>query len=136
MKTYTTHYTVEWAQCDIAGIVYYPHFYAWFDQSTERMFKSMGFSYAVMKERFGILGIPLLETGATYKNACKLGDEMTMTSGVSENNEKTFLVKHQLHHNDGRLALEGFERRITVKPDAVKGMTAVAIPQEISQLFT
>ncbi|MFT7461186.1 MAG: 4-hydroxybenzoyl-CoA thioesterase [Planctomycetota bacterium] len=137
MKIFKSTYVVEWAHCDIAGIVFYPHFYAWFDQSTERMFKAMGFPYTSLMEKFGLVGAPLLETGSKYKNACKLGDELNMETWVAEHDEKTFLVKHVLHHADGRLALEGFEHRIMVARDSTskKGMKATAIPEAIVLQF-
>jgi 4-hydroxybenzoyl-CoA thioesterase len=137
MKTFKSTFIVEWSHCDIAGIVFYPHFYTWFDQSTERMFKTMGYSYPHMTEKFGVLGVPLLETGTNYKNACKLGDELIMETWVDEFNKKTFLVKHKLHHADGRIALEGFERRVmtVLDPTSDKGMRATAIPPELIKLF-
>ncbi len=138
MKIYESNFTVEFCHCDSAGIVYYPHFYTWFDQSTERMFKSMGFSYTILRERFDLLGIPLLETGASYKKACKLGDELRMESQISEFSEKTFLINHTLSHSDNSIALEGFERRIFAISDssAEKGIRSAQIPAEIKQHLT
>jgi len=137
MKIFKCNYTVEWSHCDIAGIVFYPHFYTWFDQATERMFKTMGFPYTSLQEKFDVVGSPLLESGAKYKNACKLGDQLNMETWVAEFDEKTFLVKHVLHHADGRLALEGYERRVMVAHDSTKdkGMKASAIPDEIIKQF-
>mgnify|MGYP003389062457 CR=1 FL=1 len=138
MKKFKNSFTVEFCHCDSAGIVFYPHFYIWFDQSTERIFKSLGFPYTTLTERFGLLGFPLLETGASYKNACKLGDELSMESWVAEFNDKTFLVKHNLFHADGSVALEGFERRVVaaLDPESEKGMKAMSIPQEITLHFS
>ena len=138
MKSYKNIFIVEFCHCDSAGIVFYPHFYTWFDQSTERMFKTMGFPYTALKERFGLLGFPLLETGASYRTACKLGDELTMESWVEEYNEKTFLVKHNLYHADGGVALEGFERRVVAALDSAseKGLKAMSIPDEIREHFS
>lgn len=129
--------TVEWAHCDIAGFVFYPHFYTWFDQSTERMFKAMGYSYPDLLDKFNIAGLPLLETGASYRNACTLGNELNIESWVEDFDKKTFLVKHKLQHADGRLALEGFERRVMVASDPTSGngMKAIAIPDEFIRLF-
>jgi len=137
MKIFKCCYTVEWCHCDMAGIVFYPHFYTWFDQATEKMFKTMGFPYTSLTERFNVVGAPLLETGSNYKNACKLGDDLNMESWVAEFDEKTFLVKHKILHADGSLALEGFERRIMVTrdPSKEKGMKATAIPDLIKEQF-
>ncbi len=138
MKIYESSFTVEFCHCDSAGIVYYPHFYTWFDQSTERMFKSMGFSYTVLREHFNLLGFPLLETGASYKKACNLGDELRMQTQVTECTEKTFLVNHTLYHSDDSIALEGFERRIVAVFDTSteKGLRSAQIPDEIKLHLT
>lgn len=137
MKIYKNTFTVGFCHCDPAGIVYYPNFYTWFDQSTERMLRSMGFAYSTLPEKHGIVGFPLLETGSTYHRACRIEDELVMESGVDEHDEKTFRVCHKLYHADGKLALEGFERRITVarRKDRRTGFGAVATPLALRKEF-
>jgi 4-hydroxybenzoyl-CoA thioesterase len=137
VKEFVSEITVEWAHCDYAGIVFYPNFYTWFDQGTERLFRANGLSYAQLAAEFGIDGMPLLETGTTYKNASKLGAELTITSWVDAWEGKTFLVKHRIMHADGREALEGFERRIFVikEPELDRGIRAIAVPDDIRTRF-
>jgi 4-hydroxybenzoyl-CoA thioesterase len=134
---FVSRFSVEWAHCDAAGIVFYPYFYTWFDQATERLFKSRGISYAAIESEFGALGMPLLETGSIYENPCRLGDELEMTSWVEEWHDKTLLVKHRIVHVDGRPALEGFERRAWVArdPGSPRGMKAITIPEAVKQRF-
>ena len=138
MKTFCESITVEWAHCDAAGIVFYPHFYQWFDQATERLFRANGLGYADLRRLFGVVGMPLLETGASYQNACRLGDELTLTTAVDEFAAKTFLVRHRITHADGRPALEGFERRAMVvpAPETERGVKAIAIPEEAIKRLT
>ncbi len=137
MKTHVSRFAIEWAHCDAAGIVFYPYFYMWFDQATERLFKANRLGYADLEREFGVAGMPLLETGATYQNACKLGDEVELASWVDEWAGRTFLVVHRLSHADGRPALEGFERRVWVTPDAdaAKCMRAIPIPEQAIARF-
>ena len=137
MKTHVSRFAIEWAHCDAAGIVFYPYFYTWFDQGTERLFKANGLGYDDLMREFGVGGMPLLETGATYKNACKLGDEVELSSWVDEWAAKTFVVAHRLNHADGRPALEGFERRVWVIPDASspKGMRAIPVAEQAIARF-
>ena len=137
MKEFVSEIRAEWAHCDYAGIVFYPNFYTWFDQGTERLFRANGLSYAGLAEKFGVDGIPLLETGTTYSNACKLGAELTLTSWIDAWEGKTFLVKHRIMHADGREALEGFERRIFVIKDPAldRGIRAITPPDEIRARF-
>ena len=138
MKMHVEQITVEWAQCDAARIVFYPHFYVWFDQGTERLFRANGLSYAELARDFGVAGLPLLETGARYENPCRLGDRLELRTWVDEWANRTLLVKHTLTHKDGRPALEGFERRAWIVPDPTspKGMKAVPIPREVINRFT
>lgn len=137
MKIFVSRFSIEWAHCDAAGIVFYPNFYTWFDQATERLFKANGIGYPDLEREYGVTGMPLLETGASYKNPCKLGDEVELSSEVEEWQRRTFLVRHWIRHVDGQDALEGFERRVMVKPDpdSPKGIGAVEIPAEIIQRF-
>ncbi|MDE0717272.1 MAG: acyl-CoA thioesterase, partial [Rhodospirillaceae bacterium] len=135
MREYRTEIIVEWAHCDAAGIVFYPWFYTWFDQATERLFSANALSYPEMERDFGVSGMPLLETGATFRNACRLGNRLTMASHVSEWGGKTFTVRHALTHADGRPALEGFEKRVWVipAPDRPAGIKAVPVPEEVAE---
>jgi 4-hydroxybenzoyl-CoA thioesterase len=137
VKVSVVHHRVHWAHCDAAGIVFYPHFYTWFDQATERLFSANRLSYAELQRDFGVSGMPLVETGARYENACRLGDEVELRTWVEEWAGRTFLVKHRIVHADGRIAVEGFERRVWVAPDpgSPKGLRAIAIPAEAIARF-
>ena len=137
MKTLVSRQAIEWAHCDAAGIVFYPYFYTWFDQGTERLFKANGLGYPELNRDFGVHGMPLLETGASYSNACRLGDEIEIRTWVEEWSGRTFLVHHKIDHADGRPGLAGFERRVMVvpAPESPRGMKAIDIPQEIIERF-
>lgn len=137
MKEFVSEIKVEWAHCDAAGIVFYPNFYVWFDQGTERLFSANGLSYAELDAQYGISGMPLLENGTTYKNACKLGAALTVKSRIDEWAGKTFVVKHRITHADGTEALEGFERRIFVvkDPDSSRGIRATDVPDDLRARF-
>ena len=137
MRVYRGTFKVEWVHCDAAGIVFYPQFYTLFDQATERLFTANKLSYAELARDFDSPGMPLVETGAKYFNASRLGDSLAIESWVESWDGKTFLVKHKLTHADGRPALEGFERRIWIKRDAARptGFRAVEVPDEVKSRF-
>jgi acyl-CoA thioesterase FadM len=63
LRVYRGTFKVEWAHCDAAGIVFYPHYYMLFDQATERLFSANRLSYAELSRDFDSPGMPLLETG-------------------------------------------------------------------------
>lgn len=137
MKEFVSRFRVEWAHCDAAGIVFYPHFYTWFDQGTERLFSANGLSYAELDAAFGVSGMPLVETGASYRAPCRLGARIALASRLGEISGRTFVVRHRVALDDGATALEGFERRVMVRrdPDSPKGIRAVAFPEEARARF-
>ncbi len=137
MKTHISIITVDWAHCDAAGIVFYPNFYTWFDQGTERLFRANGLSYSILREKYNLLGLPLVETGAKYMNACRHGDEIELQSWVEKWDKKTLLMHHRILHTNGIEALVGFERRAwaVFAPEVAAGMRADYIPEEVRQLF-
>ena len=89
MRVYRGTFKVEWVHCDAAGIVFYPQFYTLFDQATERLFTANKLSYAELARDFDSPGMPLVETGAKYFNASRLGDTLAIESWVESWDGKT-----------------------------------------------
>ena len=137
MKTIIFERNVDWIYCDPAGIMFYPQYYIWFDQATERLFTENGLSYERAKELYNIIGYPLVESGAKYFNPCKHGEKVELHTTIKEWAGKTFVVEHKIFHKNGDLALEGFERRVWAinDPSTPKGMRAEVVPQKVQDLF-
>lgn len=132
---------VGWGHSDPAGIVFYPNFFAYFDEATWALFYAAGLGLDVMRERFGCLGIPLVDAQASFKLPCRFRDVLTIESEVADVTEKTFAVRHRvLNHGPegpgesaGREALTGREVRIwgIVHPDDPKRLKAVPLPPAV-----
>jgi 4-hydroxybenzoyl-CoA thioesterase len=133
MEVWSERLVVAWAECDAAGKVFYPNYYIWFDRSTEKLFKANGLSFADLQRKFAIIGMPLLQTHADYRNACLHGAELTIESRVDEWSGRAFTVGHTVTHADGRPALSGYEKRVFVAaaPERPAGIRAIAPPEEI-----
>jgi len=137
VKTIIFERNVDWIYCDPAGIMFYPQYYIWFDQATERLFTENGFSYEYVKKTYGVIGYPLVESGAKYFTPCRHGEKVELHTMVEEWAGKTFQVRHRVIHKDQSLALDGFERRVwaVVDPSHPKGMRAGVVPQELRDKF-
>ena len=57
---FTTSFTVEWGDCDEAGIVYYPRYFYWMDSAFHRLLRARDLSYRAFKQRFGA-ELPLVD---------------------------------------------------------------------------
>jgi 4-hydroxybenzoyl-CoA thioesterase len=128
---------IEWGDCDPAGIVFYPRYFAMFDASTAALFAhALGMRKAQMLETYGIVGIPMVDTRARFIAPASFGDEVVIESAVTEFKRSSFDVRHRLMR-DGELLVEGFETRVWVTrhPDDPKRIKAQPIPQEVIARF-
>ncbi len=138
MLTNTRHRTIEWGDCDPAGIVFNPRYFEWFDAATAALFaRALGMTKAAMVKRYGIVGIPLVDTRATFRVPCAYGDEVRIESAVAEFRRSSFDVRHRLLREGGELAVEGFETRVWVgrHPDKPDGIKALPVPEDLVARF-
>ena len=123
---------IEWGQCDPAGIVFYPQYLIIFDTSTGWLFERTGLTPSAMRQKYGIVGLPVMEIGVEFRAPCRFDEEVTIESEVGEWGRSSFTVRHRILKSDG-LALSGFEKRVWARPDpdrpgAIQGQP---IPAEI-----
>jgi len=123
---------IEWGQCDPAGIVFYPQYLIMFDTSTGWLFERTGLSPSVMREKYGIVGMPVLEVGARFVMPCRFDDDVVIETEIGEWGRSSFTVRHRVL-KEGELALDGFEKRVWAaadpqRPGAIKSQP---VPAEI-----
>ena len=135
--TFRRQLTIEWGQCDPAGIVFNSRFFEIFDTSTWQLFEAaLGVKPHELANAFGIMGIPLVDVRASFLKPIKFGDVVDMASRVSEFRRSSFDVEHRLSVG-GELAVEGGETRVwaarsTDDPEKIGGTT---IPGDVIAKF-
>ena len=129
---------IEFGDCDPAGIVYYPNYFRMFDASTAHLFEAaLGIKKIAWIKRYGILGIPVVDTGARFFKPSRFGDVVTITSTITGFKRSSFGVVHQLF-NDGALAIEGQETRVWVgaDPGDPQKLKSLPVPDEVIAAFS
>ena len=111
---------IEWGDCDPAGIVFNPRFFAFFDDATSMLIEAAGWPLAKAAAEFGIVGWPLVATRAEFRAPCAHGDRVTITSSFADVRRSSFDVRHVLE-KDGTACVEGFETRVWTRRDAATG---------------
>jgi 4-hydroxybenzoyl-CoA thioesterase len=125
--------TIEWGDCDPAGIVFYPRYFAMFDASTAALFAAaLGYSKHAMLARFNIIGFPMVDTGARFMVPSKFGDVVTIESTITKFGRSSFEIGHKLMRGDV-LAIEAHEKRVwaTQDPENPSRIKGVPIPDEV-----
>jgi len=135
--TYRRQLTIEWGQCDPAGIVFNSRFFEIFDTSTWQLFDAaLGVKPHELSTAFGIMGIPLVDARANFLKPVRFGDMVDMTSQVSEFRRSSFDVAHRLSVG-GELAVEGDETRVWAvrSKDDPEKIAGAAIPAGVIAKF-
>lgn len=135
--THARDLTIEWGDCDPAGIVFYPRYFAMFDWSTASLFgAALGLPKAAFTKKFGIVGIPMVDTRARFHVPSSFGDPVRIESMVEKFGRTSFDVRHRLMKGD-ILAVECSETRVWAgrHPDDPERIKGVPIPQEVIDAF-
>ena len=117
MMVYTRHTRIEWGDCDPAGIIFFAHYFEFFDVSTTVLIeRALGMKKIEYLKAYNFSGHPLVETRGRFLLPTRFGDEVTIDTAVVECGRSSFKIEHRLIH-DGALAVEGFETRVWVGVD-------------------
>jgi 4-hydroxybenzoyl-CoA thioesterase len=126
---------IEWGDCDPAGIVFYPRYFAMFNHSTELAVEAaLGFNKQTLFATHELAGFPVIETRARFLMPTRYCDEVEIETSISEVRRSSFHLQHRLT-KDGTLAVEGFESRVWVVRDPARPgrLRPHAIPAELAE---
>jgi 4-hydroxybenzoyl-CoA thioesterase len=138
MPSNTRTVRIEWGDCDPAGIVFYPRYFAMFDHSTTLLIeRTLGMSKHQLFETYEFAGYPMVETRARFLAPARFGDDVVIETSLTSVRRSSFDLTHRLS-KDGTLAAEGFETRVwtardPARPDRIK---AKHIPPELVARLT
>jgi 4-hydroxybenzoyl-CoA thioesterase len=127
---------IQWGDCDPANIVFYPRYFEMFDASTALLFERAGFSKQDIVQRYGLVGIPMVDTRARFYIASTYGDWITIETQVESFKRSSFEVLHRVFKGEA-LAIEANETRVLVgrDPNDPARLKSAPFPPEIVASF-
>lgn len=124
---------IEWGDCDPAGIVYYPRYFAMFDHSTTLLIeRALGMRKHAIRTHYALDGHPVVDARARFLMPTRYGDDVVIETSVVQVRRSSLDLRHRLT-KAGELAVEGFETRVWVVRDPVRPrrFKAKPIPDEM-----
>jgi 4-hydroxybenzoyl-CoA thioesterase len=124
---------IEWGDCDAAGIVFYPRYFAMFDASTAYLFEAaLGMKKIAWTRKYGVVGFPMVDTGARFIVPSRYGDVITIETQATDVRRSSFDIAHRVFKGD-TLAIEARETRVWAgkDPDDPSRIKGVPIPAEV-----
>jgi 4-hydroxybenzoyl-CoA thioesterase len=108
---------IEWGDCDPAGIVFYPRYFAMFDHSSVLLLEAaLGMNKHELYKRYDFDGYPMVETRARFLIPTRYCDDVVIETSIMEVRRSSFHLRHRLT-KEGALAVEGFESRVWIVRD-------------------
>lgn len=135
-KTIIHRVQVHFGDCDPAGIVFFPNFSRWMDQSSLSFFMECGVPpWRELYKLRGIVGAPLLEIHTKFFKPATYGQEIEVHTSVEEWRRKVFKHRHQVRRGSDLLC-EGTEIRTFVvrDPDDPDRLRSIPVPEDIKAL--
>ena len=97
MLIYTRNARIEWGDCDPAGIVFFPRYFAMFDSCTTALFsQALGMSKYQFTRHYEFQGYPMVDTRARFLKPTKFGDDVVIETKVVEFRRSSFDVQHRI----------------------------------------
>ena len=127
---------VHFGDCDPAGIVFFPNFCKWMDQSSLHFFMACGVPpWRELVKTRGIVGTPLLEIHTRFLKTATYGERIEIHTSIDEWAAKTFRHRHVVRRGEDILCegteVRAFVMRDPANPDRIK---AIPIPEDIKAL--
>jgi 4-hydroxybenzoyl-CoA thioesterase len=135
-KVHVTRFTVEFGDCDPAGIVFYPNYLRWMDAASMHYFRAMGVPpWHELAEQTGIIGTPIVDVSARFLRSASYGDAVDVETTIAEWRGKSFLFRHIIRRED-EVLVEGQEVRIFARrnPEDPRRIQAVVAPEALRRL--
>jgi 4-hydroxybenzoyl-CoA thioesterase len=100
---------VGWGDCDPAGIVFYPRFYAWMDTVSHVLAREMGIAReSMIPPGPELLGFPVVGTQAQYLTPARMDDVLEVRTWVARVGRSSLSLRHEIV----RLESEGSETTV------------------------
>jgi 4-hydroxybenzoyl-CoA thioesterase len=134
MRVHRRIVRIEWADCDPAGIVYYPRYFQMFDTSTHYLFEAAGWKKPDLLRQFSIIGYPMVDTRAKFLIPSSFGDDLIIETRASAFRNSSFDIEHRVFKATSageQLAIEAFETRVWTgrHPDDPHKLKSHPIPE-------
>jgi len=135
-RGFHTTLRVRWSDCDPAGIVFYPNYYAYFESAMMEFLQSRGASWMSLMRSQGV-HFPRVESHCTYMAPASYEDTVRVDLRLREAARKVLTIGFTIGREPGRERIcEGHVKFAMARiPTDGERARALELPDEIRQLF-
>ncbi|HZY17615.1 MAG TPA: acyl-CoA thioesterase [Ramlibacter sp.] len=124
--------TLEWGDCDPAGIIYYPTYYRWMDAASWALMALAGWPAQRMRDEH--VTLPLVSAQCDFLSSPTFGDHCEVRSHISRWGGSSFTVSHEIVLlGPERPLARGSESRVWCRYEAGPGsrLRSARLPDDV-----
>jgi acyl-CoA thioester hydrolase len=129
-RRFTTEITVQWGDVDLAGVVYFPHFFRYVDIAEAEFYNSLGPTVLELEESLGIR-LPRVEATCRFLKPARFGDRLSVTLEIERLSTKT--VRYLFGVRRGNEAIA--EGHLVIASVSIADFKAIPLPQKLRELL-
>ncbi len=129
-RRFTTEVTVQWGDVDLAGVVYFPHFFRYVDIAEAEFYHSLGPTVLELEESLGIR-LPRVEATCRFLKPARFCDRLSVTLEIGRLSTKTVRYLFDVRRGDEAIA----EGHLVIASVSIADFKAVPLPQKLRELL-
>lgn len=102
-RQFQTELTVQWGDVDLAGVVYFPHFFRYFSMTETEFYRSNGLSMVELEESLNIR-LPRVDARCQYLMPARFGDQLCISMEIGHIGTKTVKYLFNVQRGDDAIA--------------------------------
>jgi acyl-CoA thioester hydrolase len=107
---------VRWSECDLQGVVFYPHYLAYLDHTVTELWREAIGPYTEMIPSHGV-DMVVAEAGMRYRGSARFDDELDIAASITRLGETSITTSFRIERvGDGTLLTEAELRHVFVDP--------------------
>jgi acyl-CoA thioester hydrolase len=122
---------VRYGETDRMGVVYYAHYFAWFEAGRADYMREIGANYRELEEQRGVL-LAVAAASARYHAGAEYDDLVWITTWLAEANRARLRFCYEVHRDgDDKLLVTGETTLVSV----TKAGRARMVPRDLLRLI-
>jgi acyl-CoA thioester hydrolase len=119
---------VRWSECDLQGVVFYPHYLAYLDHTVTELWRAAIGPYTEMIPEHGV-DMVVAEAGMRYRGSARFDDELEISATLTRLGDTSITTAFEIERvADRALLTEAELRHVFVDPT---DFTKSAMPERI-----
>ncbi len=121
---------VSYAETDQMGIVYYSHYFNWFEKARIEYLRAVGLPYKKMEEEGYYL--PVVKTNCTYRIGAQFDDLLLVKTKIGDIGKSSIsLIYNVIRKEDNKILAIGGTRHALINREG----KIIKFPEKISNIF-